>query len=130
MQRAARGRLSRADLNTRTITDAMLTTALACYENNLEQVVGGGISADAIDALREVAAVRLDRFETRKVVFEGAACRHESIRAGIANAVDFELMWLEIKRDYYQRLADEDSARIQMMRARNQQFAPRIVAVA
>lgn len=121
--------MARTAVNERSITDAVLEVAQACREHDLELVVGGSVSADAIEALREIAAVRLDRFETRKVIFEGAACTRDSIRAGIANAVDFELMWLENKRDYYQRIADEDGARIEMMRKRTSQFAPQVVAV-
>ena len=116
--------LARSAVNDRAITDAVLEVATACREHDLTLVVGGSVSADAIDALREIAEVRLDRFETRKVLFAGDAVKQDSIRAGIANAVAFELMWLENKRDYYQRLADEDRDRIAMMRQRTSSFAP------
>ena len=122
--------MARTAVNDRSITDAVLKVAAACFENDLALVVGGSVSAEAIDALREIAAVRLDRFETRKIVFAGEAAGRYSIRAGIANAVDFELMWLQNKRDYYQRLADEDRTRIQLMESRTKQFSARVAAVA
>ncbi|WP_299645506.1 aldolase/citrate lyase family protein [Sphingomonas bacterium] len=117
--------MARSAVNERSITDAVLEVAHACREHDLDLVVGGSVTADAIEALREIQAVRLDRFETRKVLFDGAAVTHDSIHAGIANAVEFELMWLTNKRDYYQRIADEDRDRIEMMQRRTAQFTPR-----
>lgn len=110
--------LSRAEINSRAISDAVLRVAEACAEHDLELVVGGGVSTEAAPALREFRAIRLDRFETRKVVFDGAAAESRSFELGIANAVDFELAWLENKRDYYRAIAEEDAKRIAMMRER------------
>lgn len=112
--------LPRGAINDRTITDAVLTVARACRDAGLELVVGGAVSGDAVAALREVRQVRLDRFETRKVVFDGSAIDSDDIEAGIANAVDFELLWLQYKRDVYSRIASEDEARIAMMEQRQQ----------
>ena len=81
-------------------------------------MVGGSVSVDSIPALRSMAAIRLDRFETRKVVFQGSAANASNIEAGINSAVAFELAWLKGKRDYYQAIASEDAARIEMMEAR------------
>lgn len=111
--------LSRKDINSRQISDAVLMAAQACRDNDLELVVGGGVSADAIEALREFRKIRLDRFETRKVVFDGAAVESARFAEGLANAVRFELAWLENKRDYYGAIADEDLTRIRMIRERS-----------
>ncbi len=73
---------------------------------------------EAGPALREIRKIRLDRFETRKVVFDGAAADAANFDAAISNAVAFELAWLENKRDYYQAIADEDRTRIAMLRER------------
>ena len=116
--------LPRNAVNARRITDAVLDVARVCADEDLELVVGGSISHEAVDALREFHAIRLDRFETRKIIFEGDACTRDSIHDGIANAVDFELAWLKNKRDYYHAIAVEDDARIQMMEARLQQVEP------
>jgi hypothetical protein len=110
--------MPRSAINHRSITDAVLAVADVCVQDDLELVVGGSVSAESIDALREIHAVRLDRFETRKVVFAGDAITTNAIRAGILNAVDFELMWLRNKRDYYGTIAAEDEQRITMMEKR------------
>ncbi|CAA9523428.1 MAG: FIG00827595: hypothetical protein [uncultured Sphingomonadaceae bacterium] len=122
--------MPRGAINDRSITDAVLTVARACADAGLELVVGGSVSPDAIDPLKEVQAIRLDRFETRKVIFEGDAVTRGSIRDGIANAVDFELLWLKNKRDYYQAIAQEDAPRIEMMEKRAAAGAPPPTAAA
>lgn len=111
--------LPRGAINNREITDAVLTVARACADHGLELVVGGSVAAEAGPALREIRGIRLDRFETRKVIFDGAAAESADFEAGIANAVAFELAWLENKRDHYRAIADEDSARIRMIQERS-----------
>jgi hypothetical protein len=114
----SRGLLRKA-VNDRQITDAVLRVAQACADHDLEMVVGGSVAVEAAPALREVRAVRLDRFETRKVVFDGAVVETAGFEAGIANAVAFELAWLENKRDHYRAIAEEDMLRIRMMQERS-----------
>lgn len=110
--------LPRTAINDRAITDAVRITAEACRRHDLELVVGGSVAVEAGAALREIRQIRLDRFETRKIIFDGAAVEGSSFEDGIALAVAFELAWLENKRDLYRTLAEEDSARIAMIRAR------------
>lgn len=116
--------LTRSAINERPITDAVLLTAHACLDHGLELVVGGSVAVEAGPALREIRAVRLDRFETRKVVFDGAAVEAADFAAGIANAVEFELAWLRNKRDYYGAIAQEDAARIRMIEERQAAAPP------
>ena len=110
--------LPRGDIDTRSITDAVLKVATVARDNDMELVVGGSVSTASIPALREIHAVRLDRFETRKVIFGGDALVKTDIEAGIENAVEFELAWLQNKRDYYTRIASEDSKRMDMIEKR------------
>ncbi len=110
--------MPRGAINERSISDAVLSVAEKCKANNLPLVVGGSVSVDAVEALKEFRAIRLDRFETRKVIFDGAAATSPNIAAGILNAVDFELTWLKNKRDYYLAAGSEDAKRIEMLEAR------------
>lgn len=111
--------LPRGAINERQITDAVLVAARGCGAHGLELVVGGAVAAEAGEALREIRGIRLNRFETRKVIFDGAAVDTPGFEAGVANAVAFELAWLENKRDYYRGIAEEDAARIRMMQERS-----------
>lgn len=110
--------MPRGAINDSSITEAVLRVARACHDNDLELVVGGSVAAEAIPALRKIREVRLDRFETRKVVFDGSALDSSRIEAGIRNAVDFEAAWLKNKRNYYAAIAREDDQRIAMIEAR------------
>lgn len=112
--------MPRDAVNDPSISAAVLQVAQACRDNDLELVVGGSVSAAAIPALREFRHVRLDRFETRKIVFDGSAVEYANIEAGIQNAVNFETAWLKNKRDYYAAIAEEDASRIRMMELRQQ----------
>lgn len=108
----------RSKIESQEITDKVLTVAAVCKENNLDLVMGGAISIDALSNLKQVEAAGLARFETRKVVFAGKSLKNNNIQDGLLNAVHFELLWLMNKRDYYQNLTNEDQKRIQMLEDR------------
>ena len=109
---------SRDTINLQQTTDYALEVARICKSSDKQLVMGGGVSIESIDAIRQVHAIRLDRFETRKVVFDASVALSKDIEAGLVDAVHFELLWLENKRDYYSGIALEDAKRIEMLKLR------------
>ena len=112
------GRNGREDINKSDVTEKIIEVAGKCKNANLEMVMGGGISIDAIDEIKKVQQVHLSRYETRKIIFNGSAINLPNIHKALLSAVHFELLWLKNKRDYYEAIFTEDDKRIQMLESR------------
>lgn len=110
--------LSRDAINGPVVTEHVVRIAQGCAARNLAFIVGGGVSDAAIAVLHQVAAIRLDRYETRKIVFDGAALRTTDVAAGLALATQIELDLLKLKAAHYGAIAAEDQARITMLENR------------
>jgi hypothetical protein len=97
------------------ITNAILEVSKKSKENKLDFVVGGAISVDAIEILKKIKNINLDRFETRKIIFSKDALELKNLEQGMLSAVQFELFWLKNKKNYYGSIFREDDLRIKML---------------
>ena len=74
---------------------------------------GGNIGIESIPFIIEMHSY-IDRFETRKVVVS----KHrdpEFLKQAIAASLEFELLYLHLKSEYYTNMATEDTQRIQRL---------------
>lgn len=108
----------RDSINDNSVTAQVCEVASSCKDNNLDLVVGGGVSMNALPALRRIKDIHLSRFETRKLVFDASSALIPNMADGLVSAVDFELTWLKNKRDSYEMIFKEDDIRIEMLETR------------
>ena len=111
-------KLSRNDVETLSVTNAVKDVSKVCLDNNLELVVGGAISRDSIESLNSIREIHLSRFETRKIVFPSSSLNGDLLKNNLIDAIHFELLWLINKREFYKTITSEDDKRIEMLNNR------------
>lgn len=110
--------MSRDDINSRPIFEITRDLFVKSKARGFENAVGGGVSAYSLPFFRNLPPGTLDRYETRKVIFECPEALNDNADKGILKAVGFELLWLRNKRDYYKSISLEDDQRLQMLEKR------------
>jgi hypothetical protein len=108
----------KGDVQNDRVTECVEAVARKLLDIELDLVVGGAISIASLPELKRVAKYRLTRFETRKVVFDGAHLQDENLDESLLDAVHFEILWLINKSEYYGVLHQEDKARIAQLEQR------------
>jgi hypothetical protein len=82
-------------------------------QKGLDVIVGGKVTTKSKPFLNSLLQKGLlDRFETRKIVFDAKSALSGDVEKGIQHALAFELAWMKYKRDYYSAIAHEDASRI------------------
>lgn len=110
--------LQPADIEGELVTSHILEIATMCKAASLDLVVGGAVNFNSIPNLRKIAGIHLTRFETRKIVFDSSAVGNDNIEEALFQAVQFELKWLQNKKEYYTRISMEDDKRFDTLKAR------------
>lgn len=110
--------LNRDSINSQKIQQFCLSVAQECKDRQLDLVVGGGVNDESLPLLNELKNIHLSRFETRKVIFDSDFVNNENVTEGLQLAIQFELLWLKNKQDYYTRISQEDNLRIKMLSER------------
>jgi len=109
--------MNRTDVNSQRILDISLDIAQKASAKGLDVIIGGGVSVESLSFFNQFPTGQLTRFETRKVIFQCPEALKNPEEAFI-KAVEFELLWLKNKRDYYSAISKEDNDRIDMMETR------------
>lgn len=105
----------RNQINTAEVTKYVRSMLTEAKKHNIVPGMGGGISLEALPVVHSLNDL-LKKFETRKIVFG----YNESVdyQKGLCLAMEFELLYLQNKRDFYLDMANEDIVRIEMMEKR------------
>ena len=109
--------LDRDSVNGLQVRDIAKECAAKAKARGKKVVVGGAVSADSQAFFRSFPLGHLDRFETRKVVFDCPGAIDNPDEAFL-KAVEFELLWLKNKQDFYGAIHHEDDKRLAMLEAR------------
>jgi hypothetical protein len=111
--------MTREDVDGSEILNRSLRAAELAKGRGLDVAVGGGVSAQSLPFLCAFPQGHLDRFETEKVIFRcpGALGNPEE---AFLKAVEFELLWLKNKKQFYGQIYSEGDARIQLLERRHQ----------
>ena len=109
--------LDRNEINSDIVLNDVMKVSSICKDLNIELVVGGGVSIDALGFLKTVKSNFLSRFETRKIIFSADALE-KNLDKGMLEAIKFELLWLKNKKNYYGSIFNEDNKRIEMLQKR------------
>lgn len=110
--------LTREDINSEPVFDIAKDLCVRAKKHGKECVIGGGVSAASIDFFKRLPQGTLDRYETRKVLFQLPGAVGKDSDKGILKAVGFELMWLKNKQAFYGSIYQEDAQRIDMLQKR------------
>ncbi len=109
--------LNRDSVNSKEVLDITKDIAAKAKARGKKVVVGGAVSVSSLPFFKEMGKGTLDRFETRKVVFEAPGAIDNPELAFI-KAVEFELMWLKNKKAFYGAIHTEDDKRLSMLEER------------
>ena len=77
-------------------------------------LVGGGVTAKTVPFLKQLNGL-VDGFETMKVVFGNYSKAQHNLEEGIRLALEYELKWYQLKRQYYEKKYQEDAKKIKLL---------------
>lgn len=110
--------MARNEINDEKIYKIAEEMFILARKKKMRTTMGGGIAVEALPFIKKLVSKKLlDRFETRKIVFNVPKSFTKAER-GIIKANMFELLWLENKKNYYKEISEEDDSRIQMLLTR------------
>ncbi len=113
--------LSRKEIDYPRMVELVTVIFRDARKHGFGTTLGGSIESGSRPLIENLVANNLlDRFETRKVVFD-AKRGLESFDEAVRSAHQLELLWLENKSRLHTHAAEEDASRIIMLRKRVQQ---------
>lgn len=105
--------IDRKDIESEAMLDATIEFCSKAKRAGLVTNFGGNIGIESVPFILKMKPY-IDRFETRKVIIRASDDDH-FIRKAIAHALDFELLYLKFKSEYYMGMAIEDKKRIERL---------------
>lgn len=108
--------LERKDINTDIMFEASCDFAKRAKEKGLIVGIGGGVALNSIPFILRMKEY-VDKFETRKIVFK-LVDNETLLKKGLVHAMEFEMLYLKNKCEFYNDMAREDQERVKMLEER------------
>lgn len=108
--------LSRKDIDSKIIYEYVHKIAKIVKEKKKIMGIGGGISLNSLPFLKDVEEY-MDRFETRKIIFPKEVL-NKNYNKALKLSMEFEILYLKNKCEYYSKMANEDVDRLKMLEER------------
>lgn len=90
-----------------------------CRSNNKSFCLWWAISDKAINFMHSLPIDVFNTFETRNIVFDAKkALEDEKLDDALITAMEFELAWMQRKHEFYDRIANAEISRIEMITKR------------
>lgn len=105
--------IDRKDIESDVMLDVTRELCSKAKRAGLVTNFGGNIGIESVPFILKMNPY-IDRFETRKVVITKSA-DEVFLKRAIAQALDFELLYLKLKSEYYMGMATEDKKRIERL---------------
>lgn len=106
--------LTREAINGEEVLKIALAIAQKAKSAGLSVVIGGGVSANSLPFFNTFPVGHIDRFETRKIVFSCPQALSNPQQAFL-KAIEFEILWLKNKKNYYGAIYRQDDVRLDRM---------------
>lgn len=96
-----------------------LNMAQIAKENYKKMFIGGGVSAASLDFFKKLPSDVLASFETRNIIFDAEySLKDPQIEYALVKAMGFELAWMQRKKEFYGKLSNAETKRIEMIEER------------
>ena len=111
--------LNEKDVNSDKIYNISLSILKKAKIFNLDVTLGGKITKDSFEFIYSLSEYGLNAFETRKCTFlSDISLQRETFEKLVEFGLDFELQWLEHKRNIYAEKSRNDDSRIESIKRR------------
>lgn len=105
--------MNKEDVNHDIIYDYTKSIALKSKNFGLDVLIGGGVTRMSVPFFKRMPSESFDKYETRKVIFDFPnKLGDDNMLTGILKAIEFEIMWLKNKTEYYNIAHNNDILRI------------------
>lgn len=112
--------LDKSEVDSDFICEKVKNILIECKKYDIYTTIGGNISVKSVNFLQEMYKEQLlDRIETRNVVIELSNKNIHSIEEVIKKSLDFEIKWIQFKRENILSMEKEYSNRIETMKKRS-----------